>query len=167
MSVSSSHIYSRIYRELLLHIMSIVSISHFTFLFPDLIVPEFLISDSWWEEFAIRLCDPVQSPLLCPSWHDCLLLQQSALFAEQQRQCRTRLSSTIISVSISSCQRKIQMDKRSALGKTERCCKGRDETDMKQKEFSISFTYLQNLINTMRNCLVWFMAKKLQVKNTF
>ncbi|KAM7402547.1 hypothetical protein PAMP_017775 [Pampus punctatissimus] len=43
--------------------------------------------------------------------------KESALFTKRQRQCRTRLSNTIISVNIYYCQRRIQMDKRFALEK--------------------------------------------------
>lgn len=85
--------------------------------YPDLIVPAFVTIDSRWEEFGIRLYDPVHSLVRCPSWHDCLLLQQPALFTKQQKQCRTRLSCTIISVNICYCQRRTQMDKRFAMWK--------------------------------------------------
>lgn len=111
------------YIKPLIAILLVRTAAHFPY--PDFIVPAFPISDSWLEEFAIRLHDPVQFLVLCPSWHDCLLLWQSALFTKQQRQCWTRLSSIIISVTICCCQRKIQMDKRFSQGKWKSTVKAR------------------------------------------
>lgn len=109
-------IYSRFYKELIFCTRSVCVRPHIS-ICQILLSLYFLISDSRWEEFAIRLYDPVQFLVLCPSWRDCLLLQHSVLFTEQQRRCRTRLSYTIISVTICCCQRKIQMDRIFALGK--------------------------------------------------
>lgn len=113
------------YIKPLIAILLVRTAAHFPY--PDFIVPAFPISDSWLEEFAIRLHDPVQFLVLCLSWHDCLLLWQSALFTKQQRQCWTRLSSIIISVTICYCQRKIQMDKRFSQGKWKSTVKAREK----------------------------------------